>query len=185
MRLNRGKAVPAADGHHHTRVHLFTDEQALGEPAAEIMGTHFLEVRITGHLRRPGSCPSNHSPDPWLRQIDEGVFRRDVVLVLEALEVSLDVGGKESIARPPTVAAGIFPGLDAESVLSAVGLLDVDGADLWNLECTEADERTSWMMRSSRWLLVAHRRSSISPSSPSASISTSSSTASSASWREL
>jgi hypothetical protein len=32
--------------------------------------------------------------------------------------------------------------LDAESVLSALGLLDVDGLDLWNLEGTQASERT-------------------------------------------
>jgi crotonobetainyl-CoA:carnitine CoA-transferase CaiB-like acyl-CoA transferase len=77
--------IPATDGHDHTWVHLFVDEQALGEPAAEIVGTHLLEVHITSRLSRPGSCPSNHSPDPRLLQIDEGVFRCDVVLVLEAL----------------------------------------------------------------------------------------------------
>lgn len=63
------------------------------------------------------------------------------MFVLIPLEITLDVGGEESIARLPTVAAGILPCLDTEPVLSAVGLLDIDGANLWNLEGTQPDER--------------------------------------------
>jgi hypothetical protein len=64
------------------------------------------------------------------------------VFVLEALEVTLDVGGEEGIARLPTVAAGVFPSLDAKPVLTALSLLDVNRSDLWNLKGTQANERT-------------------------------------------
>jgi hypothetical protein len=72
------------------------------------------------------------------------------VFVLEALEIALNVGGEESITRLSTVAAGIFPGLDAKPVLSALSLLDVNGSHLWNLKGAQANERTELMMRSSR-----------------------------------
>jgi len=46
------------------------------------------------------------------------------VFVLEALEITLDVGGEEGIARFSTVAAGVFPSLDPKPVLTALSLLN-------------------------------------------------------------
>jgi len=103
---------------------------------------NLLEVQSASRLSRPCSCPSNHRADTRLLQIDNRVFRCDVVFVLEALEVALDVGGEESIARLLAAPAGVFSGLDTETVLSALGLLDINGSDPWNLEGTQSDERT-------------------------------------------
>jgi len=105
-------------------VHLFVDEQALGEPTADIVRTHFLEVVVASRFSRPRRCPTNHSTDAGLGQIDKGVLGCDVGLVLEALEITLDVGGEEGIARLPAVAAGVFPSLDPKPVLTALSLLN-------------------------------------------------------------
>jgi len=64
------------------------------------------------------------------------------VLVLEALEVALDVVGEVGIARLATVAQRVLAGADPEAVLAVVGSFHVDGANLWNLEGAQADERT-------------------------------------------
>jgi hypothetical protein len=120
---------------------LFVDEQALGEAAAEVVGTHFLEVLVASCLSCAFGSPSNHSTDAGLGQIDEGVLGSDIVLVLETLEVTLDAVWEERIARLPTVATGVFPGLNAQPVLPALGFLDIDRADLWDLEGAQADKR--------------------------------------------
>jgi len=108
IRLYCGEAVPTTDGHHDAWVHLLNDEETLGEPAAEVVRAHFLEVLVASLVSCSIGSPSNHRADAWLLQIDEGVPRRDVMLVLEVLEIAFDTIGQKCITGLPTVPAGVL-----------------------------------------------------------------------------
>ena len=136
IRLDRSEGVPAADGHYNPRVHLFVDEEALGEPSTKVVGAHLLEVRVAGLVSCTLGGPTDDRSDARLLQIDKGVFRRDVVLVLVALKIPLDAVGEVGIAGLPTAATGVFPRPNTESVLAALAFLDVRRPHLWNLEGT-------------------------------------------------
>jgi hypothetical protein len=75
----------------------------LGEPTAEVVRTHLLEVVVGSCFSSSRSCSSNHSTDAGLGQIDKEVLGYDVVLALEVLKITLDLGEEEGTARLPTV----------------------------------------------------------------------------------
>ena len=63
VRFDRSEAVPPTDGHHNSGIHLFVDEQALGEPAAKVMTGDLPKVFVAGLLGSSIGRPSDHGSD--------------------------------------------------------------------------------------------------------------------------
>jgi len=125
--------------HHHSRIHIFVDEEPLGEPPAEIVTRDVVEVVVTGLL---GSCLSgsfDSCPDTSLLEFDERLARGDIFDVLELLKGSLHISGEIRVSWLATVPGGILSGGNVKPVLAGVGGLDVSWLDLWNFEGTKAD----------------------------------------------
>jgi hypothetical protein len=95
--------VPPTDCHHGLWVHLLIDEQSLREAPAEIIRSDVLEVLVASLLGCLLGGPFHHIPDAALGKINEGIRSSDVLGVLIAVDVTLNVGWQVGIARLPTV----------------------------------------------------------------------------------
>jgi hypothetical protein len=88
---------------------LFVDEQALSEVPAEIMTGDFPKVLVAGFLGSSIGRPSDHGSDAWLFQIDNGVFRGNIVFPLVAAKITLDIVGQVGITKLSPTTSGVFP----------------------------------------------------------------------------
>ncbi len=70
IRLDGSEAVPAADGHHHPRVHLLIDQQPLREASTEVVATHLAELLDPGFLGSTLGCALHSRTDTTLLQVD-------------------------------------------------------------------------------------------------------------------
>lgn len=125
--------------HHHSRVHVFVDEETLCKPLSEIVARDVAKVVIASLF---GSCYSSSfdsRPDATLFEFDERLARGDIFDILELLKGSLHIGGEIRVSWLATVPGRILLGGNVKPVLTAVGGLDVSWLDLWDLEGTKAD----------------------------------------------
>jgi len=142
VRLDGLEGVPPADLHHHPGVHVLLNEQPLGEPPAEVVGTHVAVVQVArllgGGLGRALDC----GPDAPDGEVNEGFVRGDVLGVLVLSEGPLDTLGEVGVSGLPARAGSVLPSGHPETVMVGVSLLDMGRLDLGNLESPEPNKPT-------------------------------------------
>lgn len=111
------------------------NQQALGEPAAEIVGTDVPKIVITSRLSRSVGAFFDDRSDAVVGEIDERVGGIKIFTSVIAMEIALDVGRQIGIAWFAAVTGGIFAiGHPQAIVLAVISSPDVVWTDLWNLE---------------------------------------------------
>lgn len=141
IRFDCRERIPAADSYDNPQIHCFVDEQSLRELSTEII-TRYPMIPFVTRLLSSFLCRSNyHLSNAAGRQVDKRVFGSDVLGVLVALDIALDAVGKEHVSRFPTVAGGILPRWDVQSVLVVPCRRDPVRTNLWDFECTEPNVR--------------------------------------------